>query len=61
MQENKKDLNKVLSSTNKDIKLKADVETENIIKEVLSNESEIAILAEESGSSVKTLPEVFGL
>ena len=59
LQENKKDINKVLSSTEKDIKLKADVDAENIIKEVLVNESEIAILAEESGLSVKTLPEVF--
>ena len=59
LQENKKDINKVLSSTEKDIKLKADIEAENIIKEVITNESEIAILAEESGLSVKTLPEVF--
>ena len=49
LQENKKDINKVLSSTEKDIKLKADIEAENIIKEVITNESEIAILAEESG------------
>ena len=59
LQENKKDINKVLSSTKKDIKLKADIEAENIIKEVITNESEIAILSEESGLSVKTLPEVF--
>jgi len=35
LQENKKDINKVLSSTKKDIKLKADIEAENIIKKLL--------------------------
>ena len=59
LKENKKDINKALSSTEKDIKLKADIEAENIIKEVLKNDSDIAILAEETGLSVECLPEVF--
>ena len=59
LKENKKDINKALSSTEKDIKLKADIEAENIIKEVLKNDSDIAILAEETGVSVECLPEVF--
>ena len=59
LQENKKDINKVLSSTEKDIKLKADIKAENIIKEVLKNDSDIEILAEETGLSVECLPEVF--
>ena len=59
LKENKKDINKVLSSTEKDIKLKADIEAENIIKEVLKKDSDIVILAEETGLSVECLPEVF--
>ena len=59
LKENKKNINKALSSTEKDIKLKADIEAENIIKEVLKNDSDIAILAEETGVSVECLPEVF--
>jgi myo-inositol-1(or 4)-monophosphatase len=59
LQENKKDINKILFSTEKDIKLKADIEAENIIKAVLKKESDIAILAEETGLSEECLPEVF--
>lgn len=59
LQENKKGINKVLFSTKKDIKLKADIEAENIIKTVLKKESDIAILAEETGLSEEYLPEVF--
>ena len=59
LKENKKNIKKALSSTEKDIKLKADIEAENIIKEVLKNDSDIEILAEETGLSVECLPEVF--
>ena len=55
----KKDLTKILFSSNKDIKLKADIDSENIIKQVITNESTIPILAEESGLQEESLPEVF--
>ena len=55
----KKDLKKIISSSDKDIKLTADLEAEKIIKEILKSESNIPILAEESGLSVEALPEVF--
>ena len=46
---NKSILNQELSSTNRDIKLQADIEAEKIIKDILKRESKIPILAEESG------------
>ena len=55
----KKDLNKTILSSSKDIKLKADIDSEIIIKKILNSESDIPILAEESGSSEKSLPEMF--
>ena len=57
--EQKKDLNKVLSSSKKDIKLQADIDSENIIKKIIGNESDIPILGEESGLSEESIPEVF--
>ncbi len=57
--EQKKDLNRILFSSDKDIKLKADIDSENIIKQVISTESIIPILAEESGLQEESLPEVF--
>ena len=51
LRKNKIDLNKTLSSTNRDIKLQADIESERIIKEILKKDSTFGILAEESGLS----------
>ena len=51
LKKNKKDLLKTLSSTNRDIKLQADLEAEKIIKEIIKTNSNFGILAEESGMS----------
>ena len=51
LRKNKIDINKTLSSTNRDIKLQADIESERIIKEILRKDSTYGILAEESGLS----------
>ncbi len=48
---NKNNLNKTISSTNRDIKLQADIEAEKIIKDIINNDSSFGILAEESGMS----------
>ena len=51
LRKNKNDLNKLLSSTNRDIKLQADIEAEKIIKDIIKKDSNFRILAEESGMS----------
>ena len=51
LRKNKIDINKTISSTNRDIKLQADIESERIIKEILKKDSTVGILAEESGLS----------
>ena len=51
LRKNKIDINKTLSSTNRDIKLQADIESERIIKEILKKDSTFEVLAEESGLS----------
>ena len=57
---NKKDkINKRLNHDSKDIKLKADIESENLIKRVISSESKYPILAEERGKSSEDLGEIF--
>jgi len=57
---NKKDsLNQSIFSSDKDIKLKADIDAENIIKSILEKESSFSILAEESGKSKEHLDETF--
>jgi len=57
---NKKDqINKRLNSDSKDVKLKADIESENLIKSVISSESKYPILAEESGKSTEDLGEIY--
>ena len=56
---NKEILSEVISSTNKDIKLKADILAEKAIKAIIENESDYPILAEESGLSSKTIPNIF--
>jgi myo-inositol-1(or 4)-monophosphatase len=55
----KKDLNFEKNSEGKDIKLKADLEAENLIKKHISSHSNYPILGEETGSSVETLGETF--
>ena len=59
LDENKKDLNQSIYSSDTDIKLKADVEAENLIKSILSSSSNFPILAEESGKSKNELEETF--
>jgi len=56
---NKKDLNQSIYSSDTDIKLKADVEAENLIKSMLSKRSDFPILAEESGKSENKLEKTF--
>jgi len=56
---NKELLSKEISSTDKDIKLKADILAEKSIKNIIENESDYPILAEESGLSSKTIPNIF--
>jgi myo-inositol-1(or 4)-monophosphatase len=51
LRKNNKDLNKKISSTDRDIKLQADIEAEKIIKDIINNDSSFGILAEESGMS----------
>jgi myo-inositol-1(or 4)-monophosphatase len=55
----KESLNQAIFSSNKDIKLKADIVAENIIKELLNNKSNFPILAEESGKSSELLGDIF--
>tara|TARA_B100000214_G_scaffold246361_1_gene180816 strand:+ start:1006 stop:1746 length:741 start_codon:yes stop_codon:yes gene_type:complete len=57
--ENKNRLNKELSSNPKDVKLEADVSSENLIKEIITSSSDFPILAEESGKSHENLGELF--
>jgi myo-inositol-1(or 4)-monophosphatase len=57
--ENKKDLNKSIFSSDTDIKLKADIKAEDLIKLILANESSFPILAEESGKPEGVLEETF--
>ena len=51
LKKNKDNLNKTISSTDRDIKLQADIEAEKIIKDIINNDSSFGILAEESGMS----------
>jgi len=52
-------LTEVILSTNKDIKLNADILAERAIKDIIENESDYPILAEESGLSSKDIPNIF--
>ena len=56
---NKNYLNKKLVENSKDIKLKADVNSEILIKEIINNTSNYPILAEESGKSEDDLGDIF--
>jgi myo-inositol-1(or 4)-monophosphatase len=51
LRKNKDNLNKTISSTDRDIKLQADIEAEKIIKDIINDGSSFGILAEESGIS----------
>ena len=53
LKKNKDNLNKTISSTDRDIKLQADIEAEKIIKDIIKKDSSFGILAEESGMSSK--------
>ena len=52
-------INERLNTDTKDTKLRADIESENLIKSLLSANSDYPILAEESGSSSKDLGDIF--
>ena len=49
--DNKDNINKILSNEGRDVKLKADLESEKAIKEYLLANSNFPILAEESGAN----------
>ena len=51
LKKNKKNINITISSTNRDIKLQADIDAEKIIKDLIRKNSNFEILAEESGMS----------
>ncbi len=55
----KSKLNITSSSDPKDVKLKADVASENIIKDIVKRKSNFEILAEESGKSTENLGSTF--
>jgi len=59
LSENKDELNKLSLSDKRDTKLQADVSSENLIKQVISDDSNFEILAEESGKSSDNLGETF--
>jgi myo-inositol-1(or 4)-monophosphatase len=53
------DLNRSIFSSNKDIKLSADIIAEGLIKDILQKESDFPILAEESGKSLDNLSHTY--
>ena len=57
--QNKIELNKSLKVIQKDTKLLADVESENLIKEIIVTKSQYPILAEETGKSADDLGDIF--
>jgi myo-inositol-1(or 4)-monophosphatase len=59
LNKNKNELNKLSLSDKRDTKLKADVSSENLIKEIINADSNYHILAEESGKSSKNLGKTF--
>ena len=56
---NKSEYNLRLNSNSKDTKLKADIESENLIKSIITKSSSYPILAEESGKSNDNLGDIF--
>ena len=59
LNQNKDELNKLSTSDKRDTKLQADVSSENLIKQVIRDDSNYEILAEESGKSSDNLGETF--
>jgi myo-inositol-1(or 4)-monophosphatase len=59
LKKNKSELNKTSSSDPRDIKLHADVASENLIKKIINESSNYEILAEESGESSENLGRTF--
>ena len=57
--DSKNELNNEISSDLRDTKLKADVASENLIKEYISKNSSFPILAEESGKSKNDLGDTY--
>tara|TARA_B100000575_G_scaffold288692_1_gene289162 strand:+ start:34 stop:783 length:750 start_codon:yes stop_codon:yes gene_type:complete len=57
--ENREDFNQRLNSSSKDTKLKADIESENLIKSIITSQSSYQILSEETGKSSDDLGEIF--
>ena len=56
---NRSEYNQRLNSYSKDTKLKADIESENLIKSIINQNSSFPILAEESGKSDDDLGDTF--
>ena len=56
---NKNELNKLSFSDKRDTKLQADISSENLIKEIIRDDSDFQILAEESGKSSDNLGKTF--
>lgn len=56
---NKDALNNSIFTSDRDIKLEADIAAENLIKDIIKNESSFPILAEESGKSLEDLGDTF--
>tara|TARA_Y200000002_G_scaffold77573_1_gene61102 strand:- start:312 stop:1061 length:750 start_codon:yes stop_codon:yes gene_type:complete len=56
---NRYELNNEILASSKDIKLKADVSSESLIKKIITSSSAYPILAEESGKSKEDLGETF--
>ena len=59
LKKNKVELNKISSSDPRDTKLEADIASENLIKEIINDNSNFEILAEESGKSNEDLGSTF--
>ena len=59
LKKNKIELNKTLLSNPRDVKLDADVASENLIKKIINEGSNYEILAEESGESSEDLGSTF--
>tara|TARA_Y100001935_G_scaffold68071_1_gene57072 strand:+ start:24 stop:776 length:753 start_codon:yes stop_codon:yes gene_type:complete len=59
LNKNKNELNKLSLSDKRDTKLQADVSSENLIKKIISEDSNYEILAEESGRSSDNLGKTF--
>ena len=56
---NKNELNTLSFSDKRDTKLQADISSENLIKEIIRDDSDFQILAEESGKSSDNLGKTF--